>query len=146
MSGIPWQKVVEQAEHYIAIYQHEIYLYDQPSYPWEFVSRLDRHDYHKLDGNNSITVYADHPRGITFRWNVEVVHFNDHPQRVDIVYLSDIIAYLPEFLQDEFKQHLLDTVLEATIELTKQMSYVTETAGYIRTLEMLANTTPTRRD
>ncbi len=62
---------IKNAEHHLAIGNHEIYLSEEP-YPWIYVNDVTEGGVHRMDCTTSVYVYAAHPCGITFRWNVNL--------------------------------------------------------------------------
>lgn len=83
-----WQQIVADAEAYKIAEYENIYLArgnDLTMYPWEFVSRIYSREY-----SDDIDFEADHPSGLTFRWD----RYWKRNGGVDIGELSAILQLL----------------------------------------------------
>jgi hypothetical protein len=67
-----WREVVEQAEHYLAIGEPQVYLHGCTDYPWEYVTRLEPGGSHRLDMDTSVWFTAEHPSGLSLRWTFDM--------------------------------------------------------------------------
>ena len=72
-----WQEHVALAEHYLAIGQDEIYLSDTDdlpltTFPWEFVTSIEKGSTFRHGVDVSKWFRAVHPCGLRFRWCLDL--------------------------------------------------------------------------
>lgn len=75
MTEKTWQEIVEKAEQYKALGQTEHYLSawrQDAAMPWDFATKVEPGGGHRLEVATDITVTAEHPSGMNFRWSVEM--------------------------------------------------------------------------
>lgn len=116
-----WQDKVKLVEHYKAIdmMEHSLWQEAESDKPWEFVTEIDRHDYHNFDGNNTVSFIADHPCGLRFRWYMNIINFMDNNERraVNTKEIQEALANLKYPVLDEFQRHLIETRSKGIDEL-----------------------------
>jgi hypothetical protein len=113
MRDQPWREVVQQAEHYLAIGQTEIFI-DTASFsdlPWEFVTTLRPGGTHRLDMDTSVWVAADHPSGLTLRWSFDIERRSADGKgyyEIDTETVRLVMWALQPTARPQFREYLLD--------------------------------------
>lgn len=111
MNELNWRQAVEQAEHYKAIGQADVYLYggNDDDYPWEYASKVEEGGSHRLDISTNVRFSADHPSGITFRWTFDIEPHSANGSgsyQIDTKAIEGIFPLMPEPAQRQFAKYL----------------------------------------
>lgn len=147
---------VENADHYIAVGQNDIYLYHDAQIPaelWALVTTSEAGSSYRLNGPSSVQFRAEHPSGLSFRWSVD---FEDRDangsgvHQFDREKIRDLILKLKpaaaKSFASFFEAQVLPPLRERTDELrkamNKQMDSLDCALGIVEYARQLAEPTP----
>ena len=109
-----WKKAVEQAEHYLAVGQEEVYLdHDTKDYPWHLTTECEPGGSHRLDITTSVWFRGVDPSGLRFRWTFDIeppsANGKGHYQ-IDEKGIAHVLSKLPDKAKPSFRKYLKDCV------------------------------------
>lgn len=111
----PWREVVDLAEHYLAIGQDLVYLFDRSTSqdrPWDYMTEIKPGNSVRWDIRTNIDILAAHPCGVTFEWSVDIDRQNDdlsNTFEIDWNGLLWLLEHLPSRCRTMLRHHLRDT-------------------------------------
>lgn len=134
-----WKKIVEQAEHYKAIGMTEISLYmdksDPIEPPYSFVTRVEKGGTHRWNVSVSMSFFANHPCGLTFRWFEDIEPKQCYGNlAMDLDHWTSIKARVPESIIPQI-QKAMQSFIEA---MDKQAAEAETNATLLRAAANLA--------
>lgn len=121
-----WRKTVELAEHYLAVGQREQWIFD--SYgepfdydkPWGYVTAIKKGSTvltwvgtKSLEVCHDFKFIADHPSGLTFTWDIEILGEKgegEYYRQLDFVKINGVAMLLSPGLRARFLSLCLDYV------------------------------------
>lgn len=128
MSEKTYKRAIDLAEHYVAIGQTEIYLYDRdeeiPSELWALVYSAEEGGSWRLNGPAGVRFHANHPSGLTFKWTVDFESPDANGSGVsqfDREKLRDVIMKLPADGVKSFARMLEHSVLPPLKQRTEEL-------------------------
>jgi hypothetical protein len=141
MSDTTLQKAIDNAGHYRAIGQAEIYLHDEGSRPWKYATNMESGGLHRLGTCVSVYFHADHPCGLQFRWPFDLENKGASGKGhydIDVAGCRAVLAKLPEAVAKQFRVYLLASAksveksareMQETVDRQMGMAAALEEAG-----------------
>ena len=107
----PWQWHVERADHYAAIEQKRVSLWDQSNdvLPWEYVTGVDAGGMMRLGTSVSASFEAKHPCGLRFSWSLDFEGRGANGSstfQAETGWLTVALTRLPPAMRDLLAEHL----------------------------------------
>lgn len=146
MSGVDWHKAVEQAAHYLAVGQAELYLDSQQAldtYPWEWAARVRTGGTHRLDIDTNVWFMAEHPSGLTFSWSFDLEPYSANGKgsyEIDADACRRVLALLPLAVRGAFRTYLADCAGKVAAKAVEWRGITERQERDARVLQELAST------
>lgn len=110
LNDVSYEKAVKLADHYKAIGQAEIYLFENGKRPWEHVISCEAGGSHRLEIATDVNFRAKDPSGLVFRWSFDIEERSANGSgsyKVRTAEIQRICKLLPARVKKYFNEYLL---------------------------------------
>lgn len=105
-----WRKVLENARHYLAVGQREVYLHDRDGdYPWHLATRISAGGMHRSGIPIDVTFYADTDAGLVLRWSFDLEPREANGSgifQIDMPAIWGVLGKVAPKVASDFRTHL----------------------------------------
>lgn len=130
MKDKKYGEIVKLAEHYKAIGETDIYLYDFDNrenviqFPWEFATDVEASGSYRLNGPCGVRFSGLHPCGLKFRWTIDFEERSANGSGInqfDVERLRAVMDLLPEEARKKFAKFMKTEVLSGVKKITEEL-------------------------